>query len=229
MNLTPRLDAVARMIEINTVIADIGTDHGYIPVHLVSKGICPKAIACDVNKGPLDSARSFIRANNLSGKIETRLGSGLSVIKVGEVQAAVIAGMGGVLISDILTASANVVQSLKYCVLQPMVAQDVLRKWIYDNGYTIVDEDLAKEDKRIYEIIKISRGNESIKDDIYYKIGKVLIEKKHPLLQELIERKIQEQVEILESVGLVSTPGAVAKHNQTKQLIARYEEVLRWL
>lgn len=113
MKLTPRLEAVANLVTDNAKIADIGTDHGYIPVYLMKKNVIKSAIAADVNKGPLNNAKKEIISSNLDSKIELRLGSGLSVLKVGEVDEVVIAGMGGVLISQLIESELEIAKKTK--------------------------------------------------------------------------------------------------------------------
>ena len=178
MKLTDRLLKIADLVTKGKKIADIGTDHGYIPVYLLNKGHVDFAILADVNKGPLENARSEVRHNNLTDKVDLRLGSGIEVLNENEVDEVIIAGMGGILISEL--------------ILQPMQAQDELRKYLLNNGYEILDEVLVKEDFRIYEIIvaKYTSKNTVVDDEIYYEVGKKLIENKDPLLNEFIDKKI---------------------------------------
>ena len=153
MKLTDRLLKIASLVTKGKKIADIGTDHGYIPVHLLNEGNIDFAILADVNKGPLENARKEVRHNNLIDKVDLRLGSGIEVLKKGEVDEVIIAGMGGILISELLEANIEVAQSTEKFILQPMQAQKELRKYLLNNGYEILDEVLVREDFRIYEII----------------------------------------------------------------------------
>jgi len=197
MRLSPRLKAIAGMVPDGSAVADIGTDHGYIPVFLIESGKAKWAVASDINSGPLEKAREVIRQHRLEGRIDTRLGDGLDVLKRGEADTIVLAGMGGMLIRDVLQAGKMVLEDITRLVLQPMNAQDVVRKWLTDNGYAIVDETLAREKDRIYQIIVAEPGCQHIDDPIYLEIGKILIEKKHPLLSHLIDRKITEYSKII--------------------------------
>ena len=148
MKLTNRLRAIASKVKTQSIVADIGTDHAYIPVFLVAHSISNKVIACDINEGPLQRANNHIIQNNLQYKIETRLGSGLKVIKPNEVDTVIIAGMGGVLITEILQESVDIIKTVKRLILQPMVGQEVVRAWLNKNGYIIIDEELSKEDRK---------------------------------------------------------------------------------
>lgn len=192
MKLTDRLLTIANLVTKGKRVADIGTDHGYIPVYLLNKGHVDFAILADVNKGPLENARNEVRHNNLTGKVNLRLGSGIEVLNENEVDEVIIAGMGGILISELLEAKKSVAHNLDKLILQPMQAQDELRKYLLNNGYEILDEVLVKEDFRIYEIIvaKYISKNISVEDEIYYEVGKKLIENKDPLLNEFIDKKI---------------------------------------
>ena len=153
MKLTDRLLKIASLVSEGKRVADIGTDHGYIPVYLLNKGTVPFAILADVNKGPLENARKEVRHNKLSDKTDLRLGSGIEVLNKGEVDEVIIAGMGGILISELLEAKKEVSHSVDKLILQPMQAQEELRKYLLNNGYEILDEVLVQEDFRVYEII----------------------------------------------------------------------------
>ena len=192
MKLTDRLLKIASLVTEGKRVADIGTDHGYIPVYLLNQGKVPYAILADVNKGPLENARGEVRHNKLLDKVDLRLGSGIEVLNENEVDEVIIAGMGGILISELLEAKKSVAHNLDKLILQPMQAQDELRKYLLNNGYEILDEVLVKEDFRIYEIIvaKYTGKNTNVEDEIYYEVGNKLIENKDPLLNELVDKKI---------------------------------------
>ena len=200
MRLTPRLQVIADYVKKNSVVADIGTDHGYIPVYLIKNSICDKVIATDINKGPLENAKSYIKKHGLDDSIDTRLGDGLRPVEPNEADTLIIAGMGGLLIMEILEESKNVTESIQNFILQPMVASDELRRYLYNNGYRIVDEKLAKESDKLYEIIYAKHGKENFEKEIYFEIGKRLIENKDKNLPEFIRRKIEKLEKILNNL-----------------------------
>lgn len=203
MEISNRLKCVVSMIDKCSSIADIGTDHGYLPIYLIQNGICKTSIASDIKKGPLNKARANVKKYKMEEKIECRLGAGLSTIKVKEVDCAVISGMGGNLISDILKENLEVFKSLKYAVLQPVQNPEILRKYLYDKGFNIIDEELCIDENKYYEIIKVAYNNNVvIKDDIYYEISENLIKKKHPLIKEYIEYKINKNKHIIDNIDL---------------------------
>lgn len=136
-------------------IADIGTDHAYLPCVGLLRGQLKRAIAADVGVGPLEAAKATISKYNLDDLIETRLGSGLSVIKPGEVEGVVIAGMGGKLITSILEADIPLAKSFNRLILQPNLDANVLRTFLMKNQFEIVDEKIVLDEKKIYEIIVV--------------------------------------------------------------------------
>jgi tRNA (adenine22-N1)-methyltransferase len=201
MDISIRLRSIASMIDKCSCVADIGTDHGYLPVFLVKNSICSRAIASDINKGPVDKARTNVRFENCEDMIECRQGAGLMTIKPFEAECAVIAGMGGNLIRDIIEESPMVFKSLQYAVLQPVQNSEVLRKHIYEKGYRILDEELCIDESKFYEIIKVKYDNIKIEvDEIHYEVSNILIQKKHPLLEDFINLKISKYVKILNSI-----------------------------
>src|SRR5665647_630512 len=135
MDIGVRLKVIANMVEECDTIVDVGTDHGYVPIYLVKNGVIKKAIASDINRGPVEKAKNNIMLNKVCDQISCRLGVGLSTVKKGEVQVAIIAGMGGNLIRDIIENDLEVVKGLKYMILQPVQNAEVLREYLYNTGY----------------------------------------------------------------------------------------------
>ena len=228
MKLTDRLLKIASLVSKGKKIADIGTDHGYIPVYLLNKGTIPFAILADVNKGPLENARKEVKYNNLIDKTDLRLGSGIGVLKKDEVDEIIIAGMGGILISELLEANKEVAHSVDKLILQPMQAQEELRKYLLGNGYEIVNEVLVKEDFRIYEIIetKYTGKNTILEDEIYFEVSKKLIENNDPLLKEFIDKKIYKYNSIVEKLEGKNGEVVEAKRNDTKAIIEKLNKLI---
>ncbi|MTI66014.1 MAG: SAM-dependent methyltransferase [Firmicutes bacterium] len=224
MRLSPRLKTISKFVEKDTLVADIGTDHGYIPVYLIEKGIAKEVIASDVNKAPLESAKGYILKKGLENKIETRLGNGLKVLKPREVDTVIIAGMGGILISEILSESSMIVKDIKNFILQPMVASEQLRRYLYNNNFKIIDEKLAKEDNRYYEIIKVQLGKDNIEDPIFLEIGKKLLENKDPLLDSFLAKKLKKIRKILKNI---EENGNVFRNDKYNKLKIKYNKIKR--
>lgn len=154
MILTERLSLVATMVDKGAVVADLGTDHGYLPVYLVKKGICSSAIACDINKGPLEKGRQNIALNHLEDKIETRLSDGLENIKPNEADTFIIAGMGADVIIHIISSCPFILDQSYTLIIQPMSKYYVLIEWLYKKGFNICKQECTHEGKRHYTVIK---------------------------------------------------------------------------
>lgn len=201
MEISLRLKTIASMVDKCECTADIGTDHGYIPIYLIKNNICKKAIASDINRGPVEKARLNVRMENLEQQIDCRLGGGLTTIEKGEVQGIVIAGMGGNLIRDIIEQKIHIFREAEFSVLQPVQNPEVLREYIYKKGYKIIDEELCIDENRFYEIIKVRYDNKIEEvDSIFYEIGKKIIDKKHPLAAKFIQQKIEKYSKILMNI-----------------------------
>lgn len=155
--ITPRLKMITEHIYTKSV-ADIGTDHAYVPIYLIQNSISDKAAAADIKKGPLEIARSNIEKYGLSDKISLRLGAGLSPIGINEFETCIIAGMGGEVITNILKQDIKKARSFKYLVLQPMNSQDLLRKWLASNNFSILKEDISSEGFKVYNLIEAVSG-----------------------------------------------------------------------
>lgn len=156
LDLSPRLLKIAHLIPKTHCLADIGTDHAYIPVWAVAKGISDLAIASDINRGPVQRAEKNVQNFDLDDKISLRLGAGLSTVLPGEADTIVIAGMGGILISNILDEAKLTVSSAKHLILQPMTAVKELREYLTQNGFCITAEHLVAEEEKIYNIICVT-------------------------------------------------------------------------
>ncbi|HAT4088857.1 tRNA (adenine(22)-N(1))-methyltransferase [Clostridium perfringens] len=201
MELSKRLKRIAEHVDKCESVADIGTDHGYIPIYLVKEGICKKAIASDINKGPIEKAKVNVAFEGVSNKVKCLLGPGLNSLKVGEVNGVILAGMGGNLTRDILLADMDKVKKYDFIILQPAQNPEVLREFLYKNNYEIIDEDLIKDEGRFYELFKVKYNENSEKlvfeDELYYEVSSLLREKNHPLFKEFIEEKINKCETIL--------------------------------
>jgi len=171
--------------------ADIGTDHGYVAEMLLIDNICERVIATDLNKGPLNRAFEHLTSVNLQNKCDFRLGNGLTVLKENEAETIIIAGMGGDLIADIIETSKNIALNASELILQPMTAVDKLRRYLNKNGFRIVDENIVKELHHYYFIIKAINGKEELTDEFYYEFSKILIDKKHPIMLEYLNKAVR--------------------------------------
>lgn len=225
ITLSARLAALSKYVRQGEILADIGTDHAYLPIYLVQRGICPRALAADINAKPLESARKNIQHYGLSDRIELRLGDGLQVLKPNEVQVVNIAGMGGGTITNILKAAPEVLAGLERLILQPMGDEEILRHWLLTNGWRLVDEDLVLEERRLYTIIVCEPGLEPLYDDVTLEIGPRLLEKRHPLLPKLIARLRDKYQLILTGLAKGDREKTEAKRQKISKHLRLLEEV----
>ncbi len=156
--LSARLRMVANLVPPGVRLADVGTDHAYLPAALILEGKIPWAVAADLRQGPLSRARATVRRAGLEGKVAFRLCDGLSGVRPEEVDAVAIAGMGGETIAAILAAAPWLREGDVPLVLQPMSTMDGLRRWLGENGYRIVREELCQEGETLYTAFFVRAG-----------------------------------------------------------------------
>ena len=230
MELSERLKFIMENVEKTEVLADIGTDHGYIPIYAVKNSIANKVIACDINKEPLDKAKLNCILEEVDENIEFRLGNGLKVLEKEEVNVVIIAGMGGNLIRDILEEDIEKVKSLDYLVLQPAQNPEVLREYLYNNEYEVINEDLCYEENKYYELFKVRKkeGENTKLDSIYYEISPRFLMSKHPLLKGYLEMKLENYNNINNFIK-EDTENAIERKNLLKEKIDFIENTLRVL
>ncbi|MDO4562728.1 MAG: class I SAM-dependent methyltransferase [Clostridia bacterium] len=193
-NLTPRLRMVCELLLPCECVADIGTDHAYVPIFLVQKKLCRRAIACDTAKGPLAAARANIAKFGVKD-VSVRESDGFSQILPNEADAAILAGMGGDLIVRIMASPT--VSTFQQIIIQPQRAPALIRRSLHQNGFLIDREALCRENDRFYCAFRAVRGSEREWTMAQYELGKRLIEDKHPLLASYAAHKIKKLSEAL--------------------------------
>lgn len=187
--LTPRLQAVAELVPQGAKLADIGTDHAYLPVYLLKTGRISYAIASDVREGPVARAKDTIARYGMESGIETRLGSGLTSLRAGEADTVVIAGMGGLLIAGLLEESKELVKTIPLLLLQPMTAMAELREYLSQNGFRVARELLVREEEKIYHIFAVEHGEERVTDRAELYLGRRLLEERPPLFWDYLAQR----------------------------------------
>lgn len=173
IKLDIRLKMAADEVRKGKKVVDIGTDHAYLPAYLIENKICSSAIAADIGKGPLENARKVVSTSKeLSEKIQLRLSDGLKEISSHEAEDIVIAGMGGILISEILSAAPWVRDETKRLILQPMSHAEDVRRYLCENGFEIIKEKACTDGKHNYIIIIAEFKNKANdKDEAFYYKG----------------------------------------------------------
>ena len=151
LKLSNRMMAIANLVEPCDVLVDVGTDHGFLPIYLVKNQVCSKAIAVDVNQGPLMRAKEHIEQEELTNRITTRLSNGFMAIEPGEAQVAIIAGMGGLLMESILSNGETVTAKMTQLVLQPQSDFLSFRQFLYRAHYDILEENIISPNLTVLE------------------------------------------------------------------------------
>lgn len=205
MKLSNRLQAVADLVTKGNVVCDVGCDHGFVSIYLIQKGISPRVIAMDVNKGPLEAAREHIEACVLTDYIETRLSDGVEALQEKEADTLICAGMGGRLVIKILEEGKAKIQSMEELILQPQSELQYVREYLRTQGYHIVDENMILEEGKYYPMMKVAVRAGAVPSDrlnmdtvtmantqwqrMEDKYGPILLKQKHPVLKEFLHRE----------------------------------------
>lgn len=226
--LSQRLKVVADFVPQNSRVADIGSDHAYLPVYLMKQKQIEFGIASEVAKGPLDNAIQEIKAEGLSDRIDTRLADGLlSVQPEDKIDCVTIAGMGGTLIKNILENGKSHLSSDELLILQPNVGEDRLRTWLMNNQYEISDETILREDGHTYEIIVAKKTDEPVKyTEQEIKFGPFLLKQHSDVFVEKWENEIERIEMVIDQMNLAKHDKPVDKINSMKKEIEEIKEVL---
>ncbi len=192
-SLSKRMMCLANMVTPGKRIADIGCDHALVSIYLISEGISPKVLAMDIGEGPLEAAKANIEKYGLSESIETRLSDGMSELKPGETDVAVIAGMGGLTIVGILERGLHNISPGYELVLSPQSEIPEVRSFLRTHGIKIIDEEMIIEDDKYYNIIKAVATDEEHIDtnELYDAYSQFLIEKKSPIYLRYLEENLE--------------------------------------
>lgn len=201
MKLSKRLETIALMVPESAkdgLVADVGTDHGFVPIWLVEQKRAKKALAMDVRTGPLQRAQEHIRQHKLEQKIETRLSDGLEQLRPREADTVVIAGMGGELMLRILRDGSHVRQSVRHWVLSPQSELREFRRGLEELGLAIMREVMVEEDGKYYTVMLAGQGSMHYGREFEYRYGGCLIRDKSPVLAELLEKEEKQCGQIIE-------------------------------
>lgn len=230
MNITlgPRLRAIADFVPQGTRLADIGSDHGYLPAWLLLNERIKTAVAGELNDDPARRATETARAYGLTEEMEVRKGSGLTVLRPGEAETIVIAGMGGTTMTSILEeANPQVLAGLRRLILQPNVAGMLLRQWLVAKGWRIAAETLVEENEIVYEIIVAEPGASPQLDPWQAEFGPCLLESRPALLQKRFATAIEEREYILEQLKRSNSEAAAQKGERLREEIRVLREMMQ--
>ena len=217
MELSKRLYAVAGLVTEGASVADIGTDHGYVPIYLVQSERTPYALAMDINKGPLSHAKENILRYNLQNYIETRLSNGLREYNKGEADSIIIAGMGGNLMVQILSEACDKWKDDTELVLSPHSETELVRRYLSENNMVIEEEGMLIDEDKYYVVMRAVSGKSDYESDAHFRYGKLLLERKDAVLYEYLRKEFskKEQIE-----AALKQSSSVAANERMKELIA---------
>lgn len=228
IQLSERLKAVASFVESGAIVADIGSDHAYLPAYLVQEGIVQKVVAGEVVEGPFESALKNVKRQGLTDTITVRLASGLAAIEeVDGVDTVTIAGMGGALITSILNEGKDRLENVQRIIAQPNIHAQAIREWAVANGWMITKERILKEDGKIYEIIVLEKGQSSY-DELALLLGPFLLKEKNDVFYEKWTSEMAQWNEVLCSIEhAMENEEIKEKKEQMTRRIRLVGEVLR--
>ena len=226
-HLSARLACVASLVSAGARVADIGSDHAYLPAALVLDGKIDFAIAGEVVKGPYENAVHEIKDHQLEGQVIPRLADGLAAIEPADkVDTITIAGMGGSLIASILEKDKNKLTGIKRLVLQPNVGESQLREWLMNNHYQIMNEKIIEEDNHIYEIIVAEPSVVPFRYSKYeLDFGPFLLENKGPVFRKKWQEYLQREAHVIDQMQKAQQP-PVKKINEINQFLSQVKEAI---
>lgn len=239
--LSERLLHIAAQVTTGEVLADVGCDHGYLPIYLVQKGLMNRAIAMDINEGPLLRAKEHIEQEKLGGYIQTRQSDGLEKLTAGEADAVIIAGMGGNLTMDILTRGEAVVRSLQQLILEPQSDLAAVREFLRKKNFYIENEDLVLEDGKYYPILRVLPRKASdvsafaaesgLSTAVLDAYGHRLLAEHHPVLLSFLEKEKRQCEQILAGLPTYSANAEriEARREELSEKIERNRAAVRYM
>ncbi|MGJ7912162.1 tRNA (adenine(22)-N(1))-methyltransferase [Neobacillus sp. LXY-1] len=231
--LSARLSVVAKYVPQEYRVADIGSDHAYLPCYLVKNVGIPFAVAGEVALGPFQSAERNVISEGLSEKISVRMGDGLEVIQPGDVDCITIAGMGGALITSILENGKDKLASIKRLILQPNIGAHSIRSWFIENGWELKAEEIIEEDGKIYEIIVGEKGDvkRPYGDNVEQQLlmGPILLENQNDAFQKKWSAELSNWQRVIKQLNQAAqTPETQDKKNEILAKMNLVEEALKY-
>ena len=229
MQLSKRLEMLIRLAGTGERAADIGTDHGMVPIELVRRGTFARAIASDVRKGPLAAADGHVRAAGLADAVELRLGDGLKVLAPGEAEEILISGMGGALMERILAEGEAAAKAAKRLVLSPQSEIPGFRHFLQEKGFAITAEEMVYEDRKFYVLMTVEPGEQTPWEGAELLYGKLLLEAGGETVTAYVKKRKAVLERILRSLKKAEDPKAEERRREAEEELKLTEEALEKL
>lgn len=233
VHLRPRLEAVAAMVQGSDTLADVGCDHGRLTVSLLQRNMIQRALALDISAPSLDKARALAERCGLGSKIELRLSNGLLGLNAGEADAVVLSGMGGLLIARLLDQGAKAARAAERIVMQPMGGSSDLRRYLCNNRFRILDEELVYDGGRFYQVIKAADGEAAQRPPGWpegiFGFGWVNLEKNAPTLIKLLDRLYEgndRRLALAKKKGVI--PERLIERQRELEAVRGYLQEINW-
>ncbi len=226
MELSKRLASVVSLVREGALAADVGTDHGYVPIYLAQTGKCRHIIAMDVNPGPLLRASEHIREHGLNHRIETRLSDGLKALRTGEADTMIAAGMGGGLVIRILEDSPETVREIQEFILQPQSEIHKVRAYLSQTGFRLTEEKMIEEEGKFYPVMKWIHGKEPSysEPELYY--GRKLLADRDLVLYQFLVREEGRMESIYQRLKEQSGEGARLRLREIERELVRLRQAM---
>lgn len=229
MQLSKRLSAVADMVTTGNRVVDVGTDHGYIPIHLVAQKKIPSALAMDINKGPLERAKGHIKEYGYESYIQTRQSDGVKSVQDNEGDTLIVAGMGGGLVIKILDEGSEVLKSFQEFILQPQSEIYQVRQYLQEHNYCILDEKFLEEDGKYYTILKVIHGLMEPMEPLFLKYGKLLLQEKNQILLQSLLKERNQYIKVKETLVEKETSKALERLKEIEKELLVINQAIKMI
>lgn len=206
-------------------VADVGTDHGFVPIWLIKNGISPKVLAMDVRVGPLDRAKEHIAEYGLSDYIETRRSDGVEKLQKNEVDTVIIAGMGGQLMTKILREGQDILKTVQELILSPHTDADKVRRYLKESNWYIKEEKMLQDEGKYYVFLKAVQGENDYSTDRDFVYGKRLLESRESIFLQYIDSSLKKLLFVRERLQSQESVVAKARLSEVEEEIRQLENI----